>query len=73
MPGYVYAFAYGNLEGHLNINGQDIHFQNGNNNQVYVGASCFVPVNKGDVYTFSLTGRSQSKMYFYPMKGAIID
>jgi len=73
MPGYVYAFAYGNLEGHLNINGQDIHFQNENNNQVYVGASCFVPVNKGDVYTFSLTGRSQSKMYFYPMKGAIID
>ena len=73
MPGYVYAFAYGNLEGHLNINGQDIHFQNGNHNQVYVGASCFVPVNKGDVYTFSLTGRSQSKMYFYPMKGAIID
>lgn len=73
MPGYVYAFAYGNLEGHLNINGQDIHFQNGNRNQVYVGASCFVPVNKGDVYTFSLTGRSQSKMYFYPMKGAIID
>lgn len=73
MPGYVYAFAYGNLEGHLNINGQDIHFQNGNSNSVYVGASCFVPVNKGDVYTFTLTGRSQSKMYFYPMKGAIID
>ena len=70
IDGFIFVFVYGNMEGHLSVNGIDFNIQNGNADAYYVGASCFMPIGKNDVYKFTWSGGSRYKMSFFPMKGA---
>lgn len=67
VDGFIWAYNFTNLGSYIEINGTSYMYQGGNAGNIYVGASTFIPINKGDTYKVT----AANTFIFYPCKGVI--
>ncbi len=70
VDGFIRACNFSNGGSSYTINDVTRLWQGGNSSSIYVRASMFVPVNKGDTYSITV---ASDYFEFIPLKGASIN